>query len=106
MKDAQAYQYIIEELKELRNYLSSFSFELSAMDISAANYYVARVVYPAYHDQVLLQAYRDEYFTYKNIIAGLDEEIEFFYIGVQHINQQQDNENERTTHQGWTWNIP
>jgi len=88
MKDAQAYQHIIEELKELRNYLSSFSSELSAMDISAANYYVARVVYPAYHDQVLLQAYRDEYFTYKNIVEGLAEEIQFFYTGISSINNQ------------------
>jgi len=100
MTDAQQYNLIIEQLEELQDYLTSFEPDLLAMAGSAANYFVANVVYPAFHDQILLQAYRDEYFTYKNIVAGLAEEIEFFYTGINHINQQQDNENERTTHQG------
>jgi hypothetical protein len=88
MTDAQQYQLIIEQLVELHEYLTSFEPDLLAMDTSAANYYVARVVYPAFHDQILLQAYRDEYFTYKNIVAGLAEEIEFFYTGIESINNQ------------------
>ena len=105
MTDEEQYNLIIQQLSELRDYLLSFEPELLAMEKSAANYYMTRVVYPAFHDQILLQAYRDEYFTYRNIIAGLAEEMEFFYTGINHINQQQDNENERTTHQGWTWHL-
>jgi len=90
MTDEQEYNLIIQQLVELRDYLLSFEPDLLAMEKSAANYHVARVVYPAFHDQVLLQAYRDEYFTYKNIVAGLAEEIEFFYTGIDKINQPTD----------------
>jgi len=90
MKDAQQYQLIIEQLAELHDYLTSFEPDLLAMEGSAANYYAANIIYPAFHDQVLLQSYRDEYFTYKNIVAGLAEEIEFFYTGIDKINQPTD----------------
>ena len=88
MKDVQEYNLIIEQLVELHDYLTSFEPDLLAMEGSAANYFVANVVYPAFHDQILLQAYRDEYFTYKNIVAGLAEEIDFFYTGIESINNQ------------------
>ena len=98
MTDAQQYNLIIEQLEELQDYLTSFEPDLLAMEGSAANYFVANVVYPAFHDQILLQAYRDEYFTYKNIVEGLAEEIQFFYTGIKHIENQPTDQWKRKTY--------
>lgn len=101
MTDIQAYYQIVEELSDLYNVIQEaqrFMYE-QEIPINAFTFntilgskkflsLVTQDGQPAYNEQ-LLDAYKSEYGnTPKDILQGISEEMDFFYVGINNLEHE------------------